>query len=160
MIEIAADIRNQCPRCKHYIGEHLRPSTPDCLKELKGLKLFQTVRTKIYGLKKPRSVKQLGTYWACCSLVAEMLSDHENQFNADDIDFKTKIRVAKSEPRLIKRFQVINGVSYIEPISIAFASLRHLDACRYFDKAFKVMAQAVKLDDPEKLILMAKERMG
>jgi len=160
MIEIATDIRNECPKCKANIGYYLRPSTLDCHRELGGLRLYQTVKAKIYGLKKPRSVKQLNTYWSVCALVAEMLSDHKNQFTADDIDFKAKIRVAKSEPRLMKRFQVINGVSYVEPISIAFANLSHLDACNYFDKAFKVMAQALKLEDHKQLIMMAKERMG
>lgn len=160
MIEIATDIRNECPKCSQYIGEFLRPCTEDSKESIKGLKLYQIVKAKLYGIKKPRSVKQLNTYWSCCALVAELLSDQDNIFSADDIDFKAKIRVAKSEPRLMKRFQVINGIAYIEPISIAFKNLKHLDACRYFDKALNFMAKAVGLEDAEELVLKAKERMG
>lgn len=147
MIEIATDIKNTCPKCKQYIGEYLRPATPDSLQELKGLKLFDIFKSRLYAIKKPRSVKQLNTYWACCKFVAELLSDHENIFSKEDIDFKAKIRAAKSKKELIKRFQVISGIAYIEPISISFANLKHLDACRYFDVALKFMANAVGLED-------------
>ena len=113
---------------------------------LEDMELFKTyevnqiLRAKLTGHKKPRSVLQLRLYWAVCNQVAQLLSDHENQFTRNDVDFEVKIKVAKKHPSMIRRFKSVDGIVYMEPISIAFQNMPHLIACNYFDFAFSIMA--------------------
>ena len=107
--------------------------------KLKVYSVNQIVRAKLYGVEKPRSYQQLKLYWACCRKVAENL---ENTFQ-DDIDFEVKIQVAKKHPGMIRRFRSIGGITYMEPISIAYMNMKHLEACRFFDLAFPIMAKMI-----------------
>lgn len=159
MIEIPTQLRNKCPVCDQGFGWYFLAYGDEAQEKSKTYTLYQILKNKIWGIKKPRSVKQLNTYWACCNLAAEMLSDHENILSKDDVDFDVKTRVAKDNPAMIKRFKIISGITYIEPISVAFANLKHLEACKYFDKAFPVMSKMVNLDS-EELIMKAQEKMG
>jgi len=135
------------------------PYTDEDKDNTKGYKINQHVTMNVAGSRKQRSIEQLNTYWACCGVVAEMKSDHTEILSKEDIDFETKTEVAKKNPSLIKRFRLINDIVYIEPISIALANMKHLEACKYFDKAFPIMADSVGLT-VEKLIAEAKSRMG
>lgn len=159
MIEIPVQLRHKCPICDQGFGWYYLAHGDEAQEKSKAHTLYQILRAKISGIKKPRSVPQLNTYWACCTLVAELLSDHENIFSKEDIDFKTKIRVARKKPAIIKRFISDKGVVFMEPISIAFANMNHLEACGYFDIAFPVMGAMVELE-AEDLIAKAQERMG
>lgn len=143
MKEIFTQIRDSCPICKGNFGLFYLPFQDADREISKEFKLFQVVRNKIFGFKKVRSLKQLGTYWKVCGHVAKLTSDHENQYTDEDIDFEVKIQVAKKHPSLMKRFKMINGMMYIEPISIAFKNMEHLIACKYFDYAFDIMAEMV-----------------
>ncbi len=118
----------------------------------------QIVRGKLYGVKKERSYLQLNTYWACCGFASEQLSDHLKVWTKNDVDFEVKIRVAKENPAMIKRFKSVDGIVYMEPISIAIPNLPHIIACKYFDRAFPVMGSLVGISQ-EKLISEAKRRM-
>ena len=110
------------------------------LERLKTYKAYQVLRAKLYGIEKPRSLPQLGLYWNRCTYIAEQLSDHNQQFTKNDIDFEVKIKVAKEHPSMIKRFKAVDGVVYMEPISISFPNMKHLEACNYFSLAWPVMA--------------------
>ena len=59
----------------------------------------------------------------------------------------------------MKRIKVVSGIVYIEPISIAFQNLDHLEANKFFDKGFKELAGMVEMDEDE-LVAQAKARMG
>lgn len=107
----------------------------------------QIVTAQLTGFKKPRSLQQLRLYWACCNTVAENLEGQTK----DDIDFETKIQVAKQHPGLIKRFKSIGGIVYMEPISISYQNMSHLEANRYFDLAFPVMAKMIGVSEQELL---------
>ena len=117
--------------------------TLDDIELFRAYEVNQILRAKLTGHRKPRSVLQLRLYWAVCNQVAQLLSDHENQFTRNDIDFEVKIRVAKKHPSMIRRFKLVGGIVYMEPISISFANMPHLEACNYFDFAFGVMADMI-----------------
>ena len=112
----------------------------DDIEAFKTYEVNQILRAKLTGHKKPRSVQQLRLYWSVCNQVAILLSDHTSQFTRNDIDIEVKIKVAKEHPSMIKRFKSIDGITYMEPISIAFQNMDHLIACNYFDFAFVIMA--------------------
>ncbi len=134
------------------------PYTDVCKDVSKEFMDNQIVRGKLYGVKKERSFRQLNTYWACCGFVAEQLSDHTKIWTKNDVDFTVKIRVAKENPAMIKRFKSVDGIVYMEPISVAIPNLKHLEACKYFDRAFPVMAEMVNID-AEDLIRETQARM-
>ena len=148
MIEIALQY-------KDYYYFPYSDSDKEASKEFKN---NQIVTAKIQGVKKERSYRQLNTYWACCGFVAEQLSDHNNVLSRNDIDFETKIKVAKENPAMIKRFTSVGGIVYMEPISIAIVNLPHLDACKYCDKAFPVLGNMVNMS-AEELIAEAQSKM-
>jgi len=151
MKEIFTQIRDTCPICKQSFGLFYLPYQEQDREASKEFKLFQIVRNKIFGFKKERSLKQLGLYWDRCTHVAELLSDHENQLTKEDVDFDLKVQIAKKHPSMIKRFKVINGIVYMEPLSIKFENMEHLKACKYFDLAFDLMAKWLGISTKELL---------
>jgi len=156
MREIFCQIRDTCPICKQGFGIFYLPFQDQDREASKEFKLFQVVKTRIFGFKKERSLRQLGLYWNRCTHVAELLSDHENQYTKEDIDFEVKVKVAKKSPSLIKRFKSVDGIVYMEPISIAFVNMQHLEACRFFPLAWPVMAKMINVSE-EELLTMAKK---
>jgi hypothetical protein len=109
----------------------------------------QICRAQIRGFKKERSVLQLRLFWACAQLVAE---------NTDDQNWNTKEKVAeqcKIATQFVDTEKIVvkpNGDVHIPYRSIALENLAHMDACRFFDRAFVVMAKflGVKPEDLKK----------
>ena len=157
-IKIPMQLFNRCPACDHNMGFNCRPSGPEAVERIKEFLLYQVLEVTLTGTKKARSIKQLNLYWACCALVAELLSDHNNILDRNDIDFEIKIRAAKKRPALIRRFKVVGGMVYMEPISTSFDNMKHLEACKYYDVAFSMMGNMVD-KDVDILISEAKARM-
>lgn len=156
-ITIPTQIRKQCPACSfHFL--HLIPYGDESEEKIREFLLNQILESKFTGSTRERSIAQLGLYWACCKLVAELVSDHNNQFTKEDIDLEIKIKIGKKHTWLIKRFKVVSGIVYIEPISIAFANLRVLSANKYFDMAFRELADLGQMTEDE-LIALAKSKM-
>jgi len=135
------------------------PYGDEAVEKIKEFTVNQVLDSKLTGSKKARSYAQLGLYWACCSTAAELLSDHDNILDRRDIDFDAKIRVAKKKPELIRRFKIVGGITYLEPISTSFANMKHLEACRYYDHALKEIGKMVSMS-VDRLIAEAKARMG
>jgi len=102
----------------------------------------QILRAKITGVKKPRSVIQLNLYWACCQTVADNLDG----VTKEEVDFDVRVAL-----RFIKRLKVSAGITYVEPHSISFANLQHIEACNYFDRAFPAMAKMIGISADELL---------
>lgn len=125
---------------------------------LREFKNNQILKSKLSGTTKKRSLTQLNLYWKCCSVVAELLSDHDNIWDKGDIDFEIKIRIAKKKPALIRRFKVVSGMTYMEPISTSFNNMKHLEANRFYDLAIPEMAGMCEMD-AENLIALAKSKM-
>ena len=116
----------------------------------------QVVRVKVYGTNKQRSVKQLGLYWACCRLMADNINNQH--FNNKD-KVNNQIRVALEFIDLNKSIVDKRGTFHPHYRSISFKSLKHLEACNYFDRAFELMAKGLKITVDE-LVEEAKSRMG
>ena len=158
MIEIPTQLLNACPICKQSFGMFYSPHGDEAVEKTKTYKLYQILKSRFWGIAKPRSVIQLNLYFSACGFIAEMLSDHNNILSKEDVDFEVKIKVAKENPSMIKRFKLVSGITYIEPISVAFKNMKHLEACKYFDKAFLIMSKMVKIDT-EELITRVKQQM-
>ena len=141
--------------CQLDAKHTLHPASEKDLEELKSFHPNQIVRCKVYGTRKERSISQLGTYWACCKLVANNLENP--QWNTKDkVDFQCRVAIHFVDPNLVAVKP--DGTVVFHYRSIAFNHLQHIEACQYFDRAFEVMAKALGTT-PEKLIEMAKENM-
>ena len=117
---------------RHY--DYLTPFSIEDLDKIKEFFENQPIRAKLYGVKKPRSYKQLKTYWGGCHVVADNLDGA----TPEEVDFDIKVQL-----RHIKRFKIVNGVTIVEVDSISYSRLDHLEACNFFDRAFPVMAKMI-----------------
>jgi hypothetical protein len=120
----------------------LKPPSHEDLEALKAYSPNQILRAKLTGFKKPRSYQQLKLYWACCRAISENLEN----MTKEDVDFHVKIKL-----KHWKNARVVNGVTIIEPGSISFVELNHLEACNFFDRAFPVMAKMIGVSTEELL---------
>ena len=91
MIEIFNQIRDECPICKGRFGIFYLPHAEDDQERSKAFKLFQIVRCKITGIKKPRSYKELKCYFGSCRYIASLnLNDNIN--TVEKLDYLTKVQ--------------------------------------------------------------------
>lgn len=125
----------------------LVPYSEKDLESLKEYKQNQILRAKITGAEKPRSYEQLKMYWALCKVVADNMED----MTPEDVDFEVKIKVAKHHPSMIRRFRSVDGAVFMEPISIAYSNMKHLEACKFFDLSWPIMAKMIDVS-PEELL--------
>ena len=133
MIECALQLRDDYT---------VKPFSQEDLDKVKEFKPNQILRGKLWGVKKPRSLIQLRLYWVLCQTVADNLDG----VTKEDVDWK-----CKKECKLIKRFEVEKDKVFIEMMSVAIANLPHMEACNYFDRAFKVMAKILDVKVEELL---------
>lgn len=113
----------------------LVPMNLDDEEKLKAYRINQPLVTSIKGSKKERSLKQLGTYWGCCNVVAE----NHHQFNSrNDVDDKLRVELEFFDKNrcLVGK----DGQVHVFYRSIAVANLEHIEANKYFDRAFSLMA--------------------
>jgi len=140
--------------------QDFRPLDMD-LDIVRGYKPNQIVRMKIYGVRKPRSVKQLNTYWAVCKTVAD--NTENPQWNTKKkVDFQCRVKLHFVDPDLVAVKP--DGTVVVYYLSIAFPNLGHIMACNYFDRAFEAMASFLSTKETkvsvDQLVDMAKEGMG
>jgi len=132
----------------------VEPYSEEDAELLKGFIPGQIVKHRLSAIRKPRSYEQLKTYFAACQLLSE---------NVDSPDWDTKEKVdfqIRCELRWIKGYiKTSNGVWCIMPKSISYAELPHLTACKYFDRAFLLIANYLRMT-VEELIAKVKERCG
>jgi hypothetical protein len=105
-----------------------------------------------------RSYSQLGLYWSCCSLVAENVED--NDWNTQKkVDEQCKI-TARHVDFWVHYHNRKTGQQelHIKTKSISFDELANLEACGYFDEAFRTMAEKIGISVDE-LIDQAKSKM-
>ena len=118
-----------------YINHALVPFSAEAKQLLSDLKPNQLVRAKISGIRKPRSVRQLRLFWACCRTVAENTED-PNWDSAEKVCIQVKLAL-----RFYKEIIVApDGQIHFELASISFANLSQCDANRIFDRAWPIMA--------------------
>ena len=131
----------------------LFPFTEEDKEALSEYKPNQVLKCKLQGVKKPRSLEQLGLFMACAKITAE---------NTDDPNWNTKEKVVeqiKLKVRFIESYMVVEGVIHIKTRSISFANLPHMEACNFFEQGLKEMAGFLQVTVDE-LVAMAQERMG
>lgn len=116
------------------------PASAEELKKAKNYHRHQIVRAKVSGFKKPRSYLQLKMFWACCKIVAD---------NTEDQYWNTKEKVA-FQVKVALQFIDINktivdpsGYVHLHYRSISFQSLPHMEANKFFDHAWPIMAQKI-----------------
>lgn len=132
----------------------LHPFSEEDLEVLREYRPNQLIRTKLYGIKKPRSLKQLKLYWGTCTLVSE---NTENKLwnTKNKVDFQCRVELHFVDPEVV----VVkpDGTVVFKYLSIAFKNLGHIEACNYFDRAFEVMAKFLDITS-DRLIEMVKEQ--
>ena len=83
----------------------------------------------------PRSVQQIKTYYRLCQLVVDNTENPDfNTKNKVDLQLRVKLGWC-NEPF------VINNRVQFNPKSISFKEMRHLEACRYFERAFETISK-------------------
>lgn len=118
----------------------LYPFSAEDKAELSNFHDNQIVHVRVKGTTKRRSILQLRLFWACCRTVSE---------NTEDIAWNEKSKVA---------FQIKVALHFVDPNmiavrpdgtvvfqyrSISFANLKHIEAGRFFDRAFEIMAAKI-----------------
>ena len=161
MKELFTQIRDSCPICKGNFGLFYLPFQDADREISKEFKLFQVVRAKIFGFKKERSLKQLGTYWSACQFITD--STENKQWNTKEkVDFRCRVGTHFVDPDLV----VVkpDGAVQFSYRSIAFKNLGHIEATNYFSRAYDIMvdfwnATHKKTIGQEELIEMVKQSM-
>ena len=123
--------------CQIQQNQQLWPYSEEDLEELKDFHPNQLVRVKVSGTTKQRSLKQLRTYWRACKRTADNLNDFKWN-TKDKTDFQCRVALHFVDPSVT----VVrpDGAVQFKYRSISFANLKHIEACRYFDRAFEIMA--------------------
>lgn len=116
----------------------------------------QICRVKVYGFKKERSLPQLNTFWACCQLVADNTED-QNWITREKVAMQVKVNLQFVD--LNRSIVDSHGVFHSFYRSIAIKNLPHMESCRFFDRAFEVLAKKLGIT-VDKLIEEAKLRMN
>jgi len=124
------------PKCNHC-GSTMRSFSPEDELVWQEYKPHQVIRAKTSGAKKPRSYQQLKLFWACCRSAADNARD-ESWDNQDKVANQIKIRLQFID---MNKSVFVDGKFFPHFRSIAFKNLSHMDACRFFDRAFEVMAK-------------------
>ena len=134
--------------------ECLVPLDKESEDKLSNYKMHEPVTGDFKGTLNPRSLSQLGLYWKACSVFSE---------NTDNPDYNTKEKVDWRIRNKLQFFNydltmVVEGRVTFEVRSISVNNLHHIEACKYFDNAFSLMASAWKMD-ADRFIEIVKSKM-
>lgn len=113
---------------------------------LSGFSDNQVLRVKVSGTTKQRSLTQLRTYWRACKKVAINTTDF--RWNSKDkTDFQCRVALHFVDPSIT----VVrpDGQVVFRYRSISFVNLKHIEACRYFDRALEIMALKIGVEVEE-----------
>jgi len=122
-------------------GSAFYPFDPESAETAKEYYENQPVRAKITGIKKPRSYQQLKAYWKSCEIVSENLERFVDKYDAD---WETRVQL-----KHIGRMTVQGNKVMVEVESISYSRLDHLEANRYFDRAFELHAKWLGISTDE-----------
>ena len=148
MKEIFSQVRTECPACKHRLGEFFLPFNDEDREKAKEYKPYQIVRTKVYGIKKERSLVQLNLYWASCGFIADN-TDNKQWNTKSKVDFQCRVGAHFVDPDLIVVRR--DGSIQFSYRSIAFKNLAHIEACNYFSFAFAILVDFYNADHKERI---------
>ena len=115
---------------------------------IRNFKNNQVLKAKLTGTTKARSYKQLRKYWATCKKTADN-TEAPGWKTKEQVDFQCRVALRFYDPDLI--IAKPDGSIAFHYRSIAIANLDHIAACGFFDFAFEVMAEHLKISVEELL---------
>lgn len=122
----------------NYTGLAFIPYAEHDMEAAKGYKVNQIVRAIIKGIRKQRSLKQLRTYWRVCAIVASN-TDEPSWNTKEKVDYQCRVACRFIDPNIT--IVLPDGKVMFHYRSISFKNLGHIEACNYFDRAFKVLEE-------------------
>lgn len=137
-------------------GKTAIPFTPEDLDRWSEYKDNQVLRCKVSGFRKQRSVEQLGLFMACCALVADN-TDNPQWNTQEKVKFQVKVALHFVDESVVAVRS--DGTVVFQYRSLSFSQLQHMEACRFFDRAFDVLADFLGVSVTS-LIETAQEQMG
>jgi hypothetical protein len=129
-------------------GKSAVPFSQEDLEKFNSYKDNQLLRSQVYGIKKPRSLKQLRGYWAACNTTAEN-NEAPGWQTKKQVDFQCRVALRFYDPDLIVAKP--DGSIAFSYRSISFKNLAHIEACGYFNGAFELMADKLRITVEELL---------
>ena len=117
------------------------PHTMQCQEEARVFRTHQVVKAKLTGAQNPRSLKQLRAYWKLCQIVADN-TDRPEYANRNMVDWRLRNALQFYDTDYI---YVKNGQVSFKVRSISFKNLKHAEANGYFDRAFDLISNALKI---------------
>jgi len=111
----------------------------DDKKRCREFKERQIIRADLVGVKKPRSYQQLKLFWARCRIVADNTRDPDNWGTAEKV--AEQIKVALQYVDMKRCIVRPDGSVHVAYRSISFKELPHMEACAFFERAWKIMAK-------------------
>jgi hypothetical protein len=127
---------------------NLKAFSQEDLDDLKTFKPNQVIRAELKGVKKSRSLKQLRQYWVACKTVSDN-TERVGWQTKNQVDFQCRVACKFYDPDLI--IAMPDGSIAFNYRSISFVNLGHIEACDYFNQAFKVMANCLGITVEELL---------
>jgi len=116
---------------------------------LRDFKPNQILRAQISGVETPRSYRQLKKYWAVCTKTAQN-NEHPEWQTKDLVDYQCRTQVPEMKKPGVYTIRP-DGTKQHEYLTVSYANLKHLEACRYFDIAFEIMAYVLDITVEELL---------
>ena len=123
---------------KNYTGDAFIPYAEHDIELSKGYVINQIVRAVIKGFRKQRSLKQLRTYWRVCTIVSKN-TDEPSWDTKEKVDYQCRVACRFIDPNIT--IVLPDGKVMFHYRSISFKNLGHIEACDYFDDAFKVLEE-------------------
>ena len=141
------------------------PISEESLEMLKNFKENQIVLADFRGTTKERSITQMNTFFACCKYVADNVPEYDlnHPKYTDGSHWNTKKKVAFRCKVALHFVDDSITIVYKNEIrfhyrSISIDNLKHLEACRFFDRAFELLALRIGITVDE-LVEAAKSKM-
>lgn len=103
----------------------------------------QTVKAKLTAAQKPRSLKQLRTYWKLCKIWSDN-STRVEYANEKLVDWRIRNALQFYDTSFIF-VNIKTGQVNFKVRSISFKNLKHMEACNFFDQAFDLISKAMKV---------------
>jgi hypothetical protein len=131
-----------------FTGKAFFPYTARDEEDAAEFKTNQICRLQIYGAEKARSAPQLKMFWVLCKRVTENTDDQH--WNTEE-KVAGQVKVALNFIDMSKTFVDPQGNVHLHYRSISYKELKHMEACRFFDRAWPVLANKIGITVDELL---------
>ena len=131
------------------------PASPEDKEKMDQYGEHQLLKVRVAGFKKPRSVKELNLFMACCQLLADN-TDDPRWNTKEKVKFGVKVALHFVDARMVAVTPA--GDVVFQYRSLSFAELPRMEATRFFPRAFDLLAQRMGIS-VEAMVAEAQERM-